>query len=167
MTYHHPAFNVGQEHYREQQMRTLMPLWEKYGVDFVLNGHEHTYQRTMPLRFEPTDLTNAKMVNSKSRLVPGNWKIDRQFDGATNARPDGVIHLTTGAGGKHLYDPGYTRDPAKWVHPEDGNVEYVANFVSDRHSLTVFEIDGATLTMQQIDEWGQIIETIRVKKAKV
>ena len=165
VTYHHPAFNVGDDHFSEQQMRVLMPLWEKYGVDFVLNGHEHTYQRTRPLKFAPTDISNAKKVNSKNRLVPGNWEVDRQFDGVTNTRANGVIHIVTGAGGKHLYNPGFTNAPERWRHPEDNNIEYVAQFVSDRHSLTLFEIDGKTLSLRQIDEFGQEIDAIRVTKA--
>ena len=60
MVYHHPAFNAGAEHYEEQQMRALSPLLEKHGVDFVLSGHEHNYQRTMPLRFAPGDFKKVR-----------------------------------------------------------------------------------------------------------
>ena len=59
VVYHHPAFNAGAKHYAEQHMRALSPLLEAHGVDFVLNGHEHVYQRTMPLRFAPSDLAKA------------------------------------------------------------------------------------------------------------
>ncbi len=36
--------------------------------------------------------------------------------------------------------------------------------VSDRHSFTVFDIDGANLTLTQIDQWGREIDRIRVSK---
>jgi len=165
VVYHHPAFNVGAEHYREQHMRVLSPLLERHGVDIALHGHEHTYQRTKPLRFAPTDPSRAAAVDAADRRVPGTFTVDHAFDGKTRTRPAGIIYVTTGAGGKHLYDVDYTGDPSKWVHPDDASVPYVANFVSDRHSLTAFELDGRRLTMAQIDESGQEIDRITVTKA--
>ena len=164
VVYHHPAFNVGAEHYEEQQMRVLSPLFEKHGVDITLHGHEHTYQRTKPLRFAPTDTSKAASVNAKDRRIPGTFTLDTAFDGRNHTTPQGIIYITTGAGGKHLYDVDYTGDPSKWVHPDDNNTPYVANFISDRHSLTVFDLDGKTLTMMQIDENGQEIDRIKVTK---
>lgn len=165
VVYHHPAFNVGDDHYAEQHMRVLMPILEKYGVDFVLNGHEHNYQRPQPLRFRPTKLDGAHNLGSKARLIPGEFIVDRKFDGRSNTRADGVLHIVTGAGGKHLYDPAQNENPASWRHAEDGNVDYVARMISDRHSISVFDIDGKTLRLNQIDESGQLIDTIRVTKA--
>ncbi len=165
VVYHHPAFNVGAEHYEEQHMRVLSPLFEKHGVDIALHGHEHTYQRTKPLRFAPGNATQAAAVNAKDRRVPGRFTLDTMFDGRTRTKPNGIIYITTGAGGKHLYDVDYTGEPTRWVHPDDGNTPYVANFISDRHSLTVFDLDGKTLTMTQIDENGHEIDRIKVTKA--
>ena len=34
-------------------MRILAPLFEAHGVDIVLSGHEHNYQRARPLKFVP------------------------------------------------------------------------------------------------------------------
>jgi hypothetical protein len=165
VVYHHPAFNVGEEHYHEQHMRVLHPLWEHHGVDFVLSGHEHTYQRPQPIRFAPGDLSGAKNVGTKKRLVPGQFSVDRRFDGEKNTRADGVLHIVTGAGGKHLYDPAWNNNPAKWRWPEDGNIEYVRRFVSDVHSLTMFDLDARRLTMRQINQYGQEIDRIVVEKA--
>ena len=165
VVYHHPAFNAGYDHYAEQHMRVLTPIFERHGVDMLLHGHEHTYQRTRPFRFAPGDTAAAKTVNTKKRLVPGKFTIDRQFDGKTVTKPDGILYITTGAGGKHLYDPESNNNPKSWLHPEDNNADYVARFVSDRHSLTVFDMDATALTMTQIDEWGNTIDRIRVTKA--
>jgi acid phosphatase type 7 len=165
VVYHHPAFNAGDDHYDAQHMRALAPLLEELGVDMVLSGHEHTYQRTMPFKFAPRDLTNAKNRNGNTRKVPGTFTVDHQFDGKGNTKPNGVIYITTGAGGKHLYDPGFSDDPSRWLHPEDDNVAYVARFISDRHSLTVFDMDAHSLVMRQIDEWGREVDRIRVTKS--
>jgi hypothetical protein len=162
VVYHHPAFNVGAEHYTQQHMRVLSPLFEKHGVAMVFHGHEHNYQRTRPLKFAPSGPGKAASVGSKDRLVPGTFTIDRSFDGVKNTCPDGVIYITTGAGGKALYDVDWNDTPEKWLHPEDNNADYIARFVSDRHSLTLIELDGSTLTLTQRDAWGQDIDKIRV-----
>ena len=162
VVYHHPAFNVGQEHYTEQHMRVLSPIFEAHGVNFVLSGHEHSYQRTRPLHFASAGSGAAADRNGKDRLVPGAFRIDSEFDGVSRTRADGVLYITTGAGGKHLYDPGYTDAPERWLHDEDGRVAYVARMVTDRHSFTLFDVEGTALTMTQIDQWGRVIDRIHV-----
>ena len=167
VVYHHPAFNVGNEHFAEQHMRVLSPLFEKHGVAVVFSGHEHNYQRTRPLRFVPRDISAAKLVNDKERLVPGDFTIDRSFDGAHNKHPEGVIYLTTGAGGKHLYDADLNENPKNWLHPEDHNVDYVTRVVSDRHSITVVDMDSKALEIRQVDEWGDEIDRFRIERPRV
>lgn len=164
VTFHHPGFNVGAGHYREQHMRALSPVFERAGVDLVLHGHEHTYQRTRPLRFEPADLSRAADTGARNRLVPGKFTIDTRFDGTTATRPNGIIYVVTGAGGKSLYDPELNNNRAKWLHKEDDNADYVERFVSDRHSFTVFEMDQHSLQFTQIDEWGREMDRCRITK---
>ncbi len=165
VVYHHPAFNVGAHHFKEQQMRVLCPLFEKYHVDFVLSGHEHNYQRTLPLRFAPRSDAKARAVQTKDRVVPGEFTLDQKFDGTQNVRAAGAIHITTGAGGKYLYDAEYNNRPEKWTLEGDGGVPFVAQMVSDRHSLTVFDLDGPELVMRQVDERGNEIDRVRISKA--
>ena len=164
VVYHHPAFNVGAEHYAEQHMRVISPLLEKHGVSLVFSGHEHNYQRTRPIKFAPTDLTGAKDVGSGRRLVPGTFQIDRNYDGKHKSKPDGVIYLTTGAGGKHLYDPDFNNNPKAWTHEEDEHADYVATMVSDRHSITVVNVDSRSLQIRQVDQWGNEIDRFRLER---
>ena len=165
VVYHHPAFNVGEEHYREQHMRVLSPLFEKHGVDIIFNGHEHTYQRTKPLKFSPTDITKAADVTSHDRRIPGVFTLDEAFDGRRVTRPNGIIHITTGAGGRALYEPDFTDNPQRWLHPDDNNVAYVVRFYSAHHSLTIVDIDGPSLYLRQINEFGDEIDSIHMTKA--
>lgn len=164
VVYHHPAFNVGLSHYKQQHMRLFAPLFEKHGVDFVLSGHEHNYQRTMPIRFRPAGPSQGGKAPDGVRFVPGEFAVDRSFDGKSNLKPDGVIHLTTGAGGRSLYGPDAHDKPEKWLRPEDKNIAYCTTFISDRHSFTLFEINGPELSLKQIDQWGQTVDEIRVRK---
>ena len=40
-------------------VRKIVPLYEKYGVDIVMFGHLHTYQRTLPIAMEKVDEKNG------------------------------------------------------------------------------------------------------------
>ena len=145
-------------------MRVLAPIFERYGVDIVFHGHEHNYQRTRPFHFTPSGPGAAARLNSSDRLVPGSFTIDTDFDGQKVTHAQGVIYLTTGAGGKQLYDPDFTNSPSKWLRPEDGKVDYVSRLVADRHSLSVIDIEGPALTLRQVDEGGQEIDRVRLTK---
>jgi chitodextrinase len=46
--YHHPLFNIGAEA-PKTSMSDAWALMNQYGVSIVLNGHDHDYQRWMPL----------------------------------------------------------------------------------------------------------------------
>jgi hypothetical protein len=164
VVYHHPCFNVGEAHFEQQHMRVLSPIFEAAGVDFCLNGHEHVYQRSMPLRFRPTDTARVDPKFGGDRLIPGEFTCDRAFDGKSTTRPDGVVYITTGAGGASLYSPGFDHAPEKWLHDEDKRVAYVSRFVSSQHSFTVFDVTAHELTMTQIGEKGEVLDTIRVTK---
>lgn len=47
---HHAPYSTG-SHGSDSRVRAkLVPIFEQYGVDLVLSGHDHIYQRTKPLR---------------------------------------------------------------------------------------------------------------------
>jgi len=47
--FHHPIYSSGGRHGSDLQLRALLePLFLKYGVDLVLAGHEHFYERIKP-----------------------------------------------------------------------------------------------------------------------
>ncbi|HEY2906842.1 MAG TPA: metallophosphoesterase [Vicinamibacterales bacterium] len=165
VVFHHPPFNVGNEHYEVQHMRVLAPLLDTHGVDIVLSGHEHNYQRPRPMRFVPSGPGKSAALGEKDRRVPGRLTVDRTFDGVANTQANGVLFIVTGAGGKHLYDNGFTDNPSRWTHADDGHEAYVVRMVTDRHSISVFDVDGPRLTMTQIDESGAEIDRFVLTKA--
>ena len=87
VSYHHPGFNSSPTHYDYQVMRLLAPICEELGVDMVLTGHVHNYQRTVPLKFNPTiDATTNRFAISDEGSVNGTFTLDTEFDGESNTR---------------------------------------------------------------------------------
>ncbi|WNG38155.1 PKD domain-containing protein [Archangium violaceum] len=49
--FHHPPYSSAAEHGSEVKLREMYaPVFEQYGVDMVLTGHDHTYERTHPMK---------------------------------------------------------------------------------------------------------------------
>jgi hypothetical protein len=46
---HHPTWSSG-EHGSSNLARSFTPIFEKYGVDLVLTGHDHNYERSRPMK---------------------------------------------------------------------------------------------------------------------
>lgn len=100
LVYHQPPFSSGNATLRNDQMRTVAKLLEDHGVNLVFNGHEHNYQRNLPLRALPGAV--------QAPVSPGApaVAIDPNFDGIHDTVPDGVIYFVEGAGGNRDFDDG-------------------------------------------------------------
>ena len=69
--FHHPLYSSGERHGSDTQLRAVLePLFVKYNVSVVLNGHDHFYERVKPQK----GLTYF-VVGSGGQLRRGN--IDR------------------------------------------------------------------------------------------
>jgi len=152
--FHQPGFNSSKSHFNEQYMRLLSPVFEAGKVDVVFTGHVHNYQRTYPLRFVPSA---GGGQSAKERRVDGKLTLDKSFDGRSDTTPEGVIYLVTGAGGQKLYNPEQQDDPASWQ-------EFTYKHISKIHSLTVADVDGATLTVRQLTADGEEVDRFVVTK---
>lgn len=102
VVYHQPAFSSGDATIVNNQMRAVAKVLEDHGVSLVFNGHEHNYQRTLPIR--ATSRT-AGPVSATSGSPAVN--VDEKYDGVTYTVPDGVLYLVEGAGGNRDFDGDY------------------------------------------------------------
>lgn len=74
--FHHPPYSCGMHGSSDYVRNRFAPLFERYGVDLALSGHDHNYERTFPLQQEA--------VTDSSRTDYRN--------------PRGVIYVVTGGG---------------------------------------------------------------------
>lgn len=162
VVFHHPGFSSARDHFEQQQMRLLSPVLEAGNVDVVLNGHVHNYQRSFPMTFRP-DKKGTLLVGGKDnktirgRVVPGKWKLDKDFDGSAQTRPKGVIYLVTGAGGQELYNEDQQDDPDSWQ-------KFTYKFISTIHSFTVADVVGNKIIFRQLSEDGKELDTFTITK---
>src|SRR6476619_3417194 len=73
---------------RDEACQIYHPLFDKYGVDLVLQGHVHNYERSFPLKFNQATPSNP--------IVTSTTKTDYE-------NPDGEIFAIVGTGGVNLH----------------------------------------------------------------
>ncbi|MEO7768799.1 MAG: metallophosphoesterase [Ferruginibacter sp.] len=159
---HQPGFNSSVEHSEQQQMRILAPIFEAGKVDIVFAGHVHNYQRSFPLTFAPVKNGTLMMGGKdgktlRGRVVPGLWTLDKHFDGKIITKPNGVVYIITGAGGKTLYNPEQEDKPNSWQ-------KFTDKFISTVHSLTLTEVNGNTLSIKQLTAEGKELDSFTITK---
>lgn len=156
VAFHQPGFNSSVEHFSEQQMRPLSPVFEAQHVDIVFSGHVHNYQRSFPMTFAPKPQPDGKPSGPKGE-VAGDWTLDQTFGDGATARPKGVIYIVSGAGGASLYNPEQQGNPASWQ-------AFTNKFISQVHSMSVVDIDGKTFHLKQISDTGEEVDAFRILK---
>lgn len=139
VVFHQPPFHSSVKKKDETYMSTIAPLLSQYGVELVLNGHVHNYQRTRPLSFNGTAMT-----------------VDRQFDGRSSTRARGTIYVVTGAGGAELYDQQLADKPAAW---RPFTAAYKKGF-----SFSSVKVNGNTMSFRQIGVDGQVQDSFTLTK---
>jgi hypothetical protein len=77
--FHYPGITCTYKAENETVIHALMPLFDRYHVDVVFNGHAHTYERLYPLR-------EGKPVNVQQ---------DPNY-----TAPAGTLYIVSGCGGK-------------------------------------------------------------------
>jgi 3',5'-cyclic AMP phosphodiesterase CpdA len=90
--FHKPFYSSLTSHMQEYIMREkYQPVFDKYGVDLVLQGHNHLYDRTLPLRFNPQNISKPIVdeSNNTNKFV----------------NPEGSIFSVIGLGGRssHIF----------------------------------------------------------------
>ena len=91
--FHKPFYSSLTSHIQEYIMREkYQPVFDKYGVDIVLQGHNHLYDRTLPLQFNPHNISRPLVDESINTT-------DKFFN------PEGSIFSVVGLGGRssHIF----------------------------------------------------------------
>jgi hypothetical protein len=156
VAFHQPGFNSSKEHFSEQQMRPLSPIFEANHVDIVFAGHVHNCQRSSPLTFPPASLPEGSPAGPRGP-VAGEWKLDQTFSDGATAQPHGVIYIVSGAGGADLYNPEQQNDPTSWQ-------AFTNKFISQVHSLSVVDVEAKTLRLKQVSDTGEVVDSFRITK---
>ena len=104
--WHHPPYSKGSHNSDSEielvEMRSnILPVLESYGVDLVLCGHSHTYERSHLL---DGHYGSSDTLNSSHRKGPGSGREDGDgpyYKAGTGMTPhQGAVYITAGSSGQ-------------------------------------------------------------------
>jgi Icc-related predicted phosphoesterase len=72
LSLHYPPYSSGEHGSNEEIRSVLNPICRKYGVEIVLTGHDHNYERTKPI-FGTTYLVAASGGAPIRRVIPSDF----------------------------------------------------------------------------------------------
>jgi hypothetical protein len=147
--YKSPNFVSSQIVFRD----TYHPLFDKYGVDVVLQAHDHNYQRTYPLKYNPTNSSNPIITSAEMR----NYNMKTAVGGQ--------IYAIVGTGGVNLHGNIYQQE--NFIAVQQGVAYGILNFdlINNGRTLvgTFYANDGYLDDLFIIDKAPTINDSITNK----
>ena len=103
--FHKPSYTSPSTHNALNLFRiTYHPLFEKYGVDLVLQAHNHNYQRSYPILFNEQRPSEPHIATFGTSLNFSTSDVKARTNNTTGPdfyfAPPGTIFLTSGTGGQ-------------------------------------------------------------------
>lgn len=151
--FHHPPYTKGSHdsdleieliEMREQ----IMPILEEHGVDMVLTGHSHIYERSM--------------------LIDGAYHTPTTADGVVLDDGDGYIH---GDGAYHKSEGLHAHEGVAQLVIGHGGTSLrrkgampIMRRVQVEHGSMLIDIEGDTLTSRMINSAGETTDTFHIVK---
>lgn len=151
--WHHPPYSRGSHNSdNESQLiemrQNIVPILEDYGVDLVLCGHSHSYERSF---FIDGHYGKASTFNSSMIVQPGSGRGDGAYTKtATGPIPhSGAVFAVAGASGKI----------------SSGTLNHPAMFVSLKvYGSMVLDFDGNRLDAIYLDRSGSTRDSFSIVK---
>ena len=99
VTLHISPYSTGDHSNKSENqniVQKLTPIFSEKHVDLVLQAHDHTYNRTLPYRWDAAGYTETWNNDEVVNLEPVTEKVgEREYD----KNPEGTYYVTTGAAG--------------------------------------------------------------------
>lgn len=142
---HNPMYSVGKYGMEESRngiclalREQLQGIFAQYGVDIVLQGHDHVISRTYPI-----DANGQAQTETWTTVEGVSYSVD----------PNGVIYVMNGPAGAQTRDP-YGEDTSLYYYSGTSKARSWAEFAIDGNKMvvTVKYYDGRRV--QIYHEWG-------------
>ena len=153
--WHHPPYSKGSHNSDSEselvQMRqNALPILEQGGVDLVLSGHSHSYERSFLLDRHygsSSSLTSAMKVDSGDGRVDGTGAYEKRTSGP--APHEGAVYVVAGSSGQ----------------TSGGSLNHPAMFVSfNTLGSVALDVNGQQLDAKFIDSGGSVKDRFTMLK---
>ncbi|MCC6508902.1 MAG: metallophosphoesterase family protein [Pirellulaceae bacterium] len=156
-TFHHPIFSTGKDRDNAQLRALWKPIIDKYKVDLVLQGHDHTYGRTglhVPSSLKPAE---KPAVAVGSSVAAG--------DKATATIPQTIGNVATGV--QQVDSQTGTVYVVSVSGPKMYNLQrqsFMQRMAEDTQLYQIIRIDGRKLRFEARTAIGQLYDAFELVK---
>ena len=77
---HHPIYSASTKRDNPDRRNLLKPLFDKYGVDIVLQGHDHSYARGSASLYEQNILSGTNMQDATGTVYVVSVSGSKQYE---------------------------------------------------------------------------------------
>ena len=145
VTLHISPYSTGDHSNKSENqniVQKLTPIFSENHVDLVLQAHDHTYNKTLPYRWDAAGYTETWNNDAVVNLEPVTEKVDeREYD----KNPEGTYYVTTGAAGHRC---GAAEADGRWAEVvRDGDswkgLDSSNTFLSNKYKIELGKIKYA------------------------
>lgn len=153
--WHHPPYSRDHDSDREPQLvemrESALPILEQHGVDLVLTGHSHSYERSFLIRghFGPSSTFAPSMLLDRGDgRIAGTGPYRKPTEGPLAGR--GTVHVVTGSAGQ----------------VSGGNLNHPVMRASFNDVLgsVALDVDGGRLDAVFLDNAGAVRDSFTIVK---
>ncbi len=150
--WHHPPYSKGSHDSDDEgqliDMREqALPILESFGVDLILSGHSHAYERSFYLNGH-YDTSNTLAQSMVLDAGDGRPRGDGAYTRASGAK-EGAVYVVAGSSGQ----------------TSGGSLDHPAMYISlNELGSLVVDVDGATLDVSFIDDAAVVRDSFRILK---
>ena len=150
-TFHHPVFSTAKERDNPELRALWKPILDRYKVDLVLQGHDHTYGRSgfdVPRATAAFDeFALAGDAPDRAQVQVGQTNLSR---GVSNIDTQtGTVYVVSVSGPK-MYD--------------NSRLDFMKRVAEDTQLYQVIHVDGDTLRYESRTAVGQLYDAFVLKK---
>ncbi|WP_053232026.1 purple acid phosphatase family protein [Sandaracinus amylolyticus] len=146
--FHHPPYTDGThdsdtERQHIDMRQNALPILEAHGVDLVLGGHSHIYERSYLVRgaFDTPTTAGGHLVDT------GDGQLDG--DGPYRSGTEGTLYVVAGHGGASV----------------GGDASHPVMFFSEtEHGSCIIDVDGEQLTLRNVRSDGAETDHVTLMK---
>ena len=134
----------------EDMRQVVLPILENYGVDLVLSGHSHAYERSFLLKGHygnSASLNPSMILDSGDGREGGNGVYQKAYIDTFST--EGTVYITTGSAGQTGGGP--LNHPAMYT---------AANALGS----CILEVDSSRLTVKFLSSNGSIADSFAIEK---
>jgi len=151
--WHHPPYSKGShdsdiESYLIDMRSHALPILEAYGVDLVLSGHSHSYERSLLIdgHYGLSGSFTTQMVRDGDAGDPAAPYTKPSPAGGAG---EGAVYAVAGSSGKI----------------SGGSLDHPVMFTSlNELGSMVIDVDGSTLTARFVDDAGTVRDTFAIER---